>query len=1144
MPHATLTVQTLLYARELASGDFAVAPVVDPTLASFGSEASCLAEQRLFLTEYLARAAPEIVARFALPEGVTLREVDVLVPREGLPRRLQIDAPLRIAGIVIPAERGAGSSGERDGAPLRSRAGAWIVVPAIDHTFFVRSEDDVDEALRAEVSRMAGALDLSAWQYLQLFPPRAHALVPVEIEVERMDRAPMGRTAARRALVDAERRRWAIEVLESVATPLDPGDAPPLVGRDAEVRQLAALVRAQERSAVLVTGGHLEGKTALVRAAVRGAGGGEPLRVYATSGSQLIAGMSGLGQWQERVRRVMEAAEVLDATLYFESIADLLGDHAGGGVDLPAAMKPWLEEGRVRIVGELRNDLLEAAERRHFGFLAFFTRVRLAPLDAARTIEALRGRLVFEARREPDLPRLRDDAVLPLVDLAERYLPYQSFPGKVMRLYDELRAMEHDVAGAAGETRMLDVDRVYELFSVRSGVPSFLLRQDRALELADVIEHLGRRVIGQDEAVKRVAETVCVVKAQLQPTGKPLATFLFVGPTGVGKTELARALAAFLFGSAERMVRFDMSEYADAGAAERLIRGTDRADGLLTRRVRDQPFGIVLLDEIEKAHPAVLDLLLQVCGEGRLTDARGRTAYFHDTIVVLTSNLGATSQRASVGFGGESATSPDAARAHYAREVERSFRPELVNRLDRIVTFFPLSRATIASVTRIAIDRLRSRRGVLEGRLRLEPSDAAAATLAAAGYSEAYGARALRRAVEDELVTPMARLLSGLGDTARGASVRVRAADEPRDRGEAAATIDTETLSVAVHRAKAATRDRDAIDLHAVAEIRRDVDRAMRLDRVGQLEEQIAQLVTQLGYGKRRDGDRRTAHEVSTLQAEHHRLAQIWRRLAGAQADAHAAEEVALMAMREGEAIDAFASEARDVRSRFRRELVIALLALEPQRDRVTLLIEDHAAGLGLGLWLAPLLRDLERRGWHASLHAHGASRDATSSEWPTSRKWGPPRDPTWMLERIADAATAPRNVLLRCEGAHAGVLLALEGGLHTFIRPIPDVDKAFVTVRRIAMRTALLDKEWGSAALVPDSPADANVLRRVPAVRTLDVPARTLSIAAGARALDDCGVDDYFPRLEEIALLHLLHVEQSDLDRDELFLGPLDNDY
>jgi ATP-dependent Clp protease ATP-binding subunit ClpC len=1127
MPHATLTVQTLLFARELPSGDFAVAPVVDPTLASFGTEASCIAEQRLFLTEYLARATPEIVARFALPDGVALREVDVLVPREGLPRRLQIDAPLRVASVVIPGERG-----------------AWVIVPALDHTFFVASGEDVEAAIRNDVARVAGALDLSSWQYLRLFPARAHALVPITIDVQRMERAPAGRAAARKVLVDAERRRWALEVLESVATPLDPGDAPPLVGRDAELAQLASLLRASDRTAVLVTGGPLEGKTALVRACVRGAAGSAPLRAYATSGSQLVAGMSGLGQWQERVRRVMDAAEALDAILYFDNLSDLLGDRPDGGVDIPSAMKTWLEAGRVRIVAELRGDLLEAAERRHFGFLAHFTRVRLAPLDAARTIEALRARLAFEARRDPTAPRLRDDAVVPLVDLAERYLPYQSFPGKAMRLYDELRAMEHD-AMRANATTALDVERVYELFSVRTGVPTFLLRDDRALRLDDVVARLARHVIGQDEAVRRVAEVVCVVKAQLQPTGKPLATFLFVGPTGVGKTELARALATFLFASPDRMARFDMSEYADVEAAERLIRGTDRADGLLTRRVRDQPFGVVLLDEIEKAHPAVLDLLLQVCGEGRLTDARGRTAYFHDTIVILTSNLGATSQRAAVGFGATTETSPDAARAHYDREVARTFRPELVNRIDRVVTFFPLSRETIAQVTRIAIERLRARRGLLEGRVRLDVSDGAAATLATAGYSAAYGARALRRAVEDELVTPIAALLARVGRDARGATVRVRALDEARDGGDAPfATLETGRLFFDVRRAAATARARDAVDLKDVADIRREIDRAMSLDRVRQLGEQLAYLVTQLSYGRTRGEDRRTAHELSTLRSEHHRLAEIWKRVTAAQADAHAAEEVALMAMREGEAIDAFAGEARDVLGRFRRELVIALLAQEPQRDRVTLLVEDHSAGLGLKLWLAPLLRDLARRGWTAQIHAHGAAREEPTADWPASRPWGPPRDPGWLLDRLDDRATAPRNVLLRCEGPYAGVLLALEGGLHTFVKPEHDVEKAFVTVKRIAMRTALLDKEWSVKACVPDPPNDANILRRVPAVRELDVPARRLAIANGARALDDCDVDGYFGRLEEIALLHLLHVESSDLDRDELFLGPLDNDY
>ncbi|RYE86526.1 MAG: ATP-dependent Clp protease ATP-binding subunit, partial [Myxococcales bacterium] len=445
--------------------------------------------------------------------------------------------------------------------------------------------------------------------------------------------------------------------------------------------------------------------------------------VYQTSGAQLIAGMSGLGQWQERIKRVFEATEQLDAILYFDNLGDLFAERVEGSVDLAGAMKPYLEQGRVRLVGELTPELWELAESRQAGFVACLSRLKVEPLTPAATARALAARVAFDRRHEPDRPTIDERAVAPLVDLAERYLPYRAFPGKAFRLYEELRGVHGEELAASGRGATLTVDRLYEHFSLSSGVPSFLLRDDRTLVLGDVVRALGEQLVGQREAVRRVAETVCVTKAGLQPTGKPLSTFLFVGPTGVGKTELARALATYLFGTPERVVRFDMSEYMDMEAAERLIRGTDRADGLLTRRVREQPFCVLLLDEIEKASRGVFDLLLQVCGEGRLTDARGRVAYFHNAIIIMTSNLGAAHHRPTAGFG----TSGGEDEAYYVRQVNASFRPEFVNRIDRIIAFAPLTAAEAERVARMALGRICTRRGLVEAGVQLLVSQRALA---------------------------------------------------------------------------------------------------------------------------------------------------------------------------------------------------------------------------------------------------------------------------------------------------------------------------------------------------------------------------------------------------------------------------------
>jgi MoxR-like ATPase len=263
-------------------------------------------------------------------------------------------------------------------------------------------------------------------------------------------------------------------------------------------------------------------------------------------------------------------------------------------------------------------------------------------------------------------------------------------------------------------------------------------------------------VIGQTEAVDLVVDLLAVVKAALNRPRKPIASLLFIGPTGVGKTEMAKALAEYLFGSRDRLTRFDMSEFADPLSVQRLIGGVLTSEGVLTARVREQPFSVILLDEVEKAHPQLFDLLLQVLGEGRLTDAAGRLADFCNSVVIMTSNLGADSYLQ--GDFGLVAGQPTAQRAreHFVREVEKALRPEMVNRIDRIVPFAPLDPSVIQQIAKRQLDLLRHRDGIRYRGVTIEESADLIAWLAKKGYDARYGARPLKRAIEREVLAPLA----------------------------------------------------------------------------------------------------------------------------------------------------------------------------------------------------------------------------------------------------------------------------------------------------------------------------------------------------------------------------------------------------
>jgi len=540
--------------------------------------------------------------------------------------------------------------------------------------------------------------------------------------------------------------------------------------REQEVRDLAHRL-GSEKANVLLVGRRGSGKTSVLVHAARmlerdrsKTEDGERsarFRFWQTSAGRLVAGMKYLGQWEERCEQIISELSSIDGVLCLDSLMELtqIGG-AGAGGSLAAFFSSYLRDGQLKMVAEATPEELEASRRLLPGFVELFQVLRLddlAEMDMRATL-----RLAVDARARDTKVEVEEFVADRLFQLFRRFMPYRPLPGGAIgflkNLFDRAR----------NERRAkLSMAEALTQFKRETGLPESFLRDDRALDVQALENEFSQQVIGQPDACRVMADVIARFKTGLNDSRRPLATLLSCGPTGVGKTQLAKTVSEYLFGHGEmteRLVRLDMSEYSSPFAAERLVSKSDGSPSDIVSRVRQQPFCVVLLDEIEKAATAVYDVLLGVLDEGRLTDRFGRTTTFCNSILIMTSNLGASS-------GGSIGLRPQSGH-RYEGEVRQFFRPEFFNRLDQLVTFHPLPKEACLAIIQKELKEVGQREGFRKLGLRLQFADSVVEHLLQIGFHPQFGARPLQRAIEESVVARLAHFIVNHPDL-RNATVRI-----------------------------------------------------------------------------------------------------------------------------------------------------------------------------------------------------------------------------------------------------------------------------------------------------------------------------------------------------------------------------------
>ncbi|MBS5689610.1 MAG: ATP-dependent Clp protease ATP-binding subunit [Firmicutes bacterium] len=554
------------------------------------------------------------------------------------------------------------------------------------------------------------------------------------------------------------------------------GSFDPVIGRDEEIRRSVQILSRRSKNNPVLIGEPGVGKTAVaegIAAYIAGSDAPDSMagkRLVALDLPALLAGTKYRGDFEERVKAVLkDVKKAGDVILFIDEMHTMIGaGSAEGAIDAANILKPALGRGEVQIIGattpeEYRRHIEKdaALERR-------FQPVKIAEPSRSDSLKMLGA--VRQSLEKHHGVKISDAALTAAVDLSARYINDRFLPDKAIDLADEAAA--HIRVSGGG---LVTAEDIAGIVSMWTGIPVANLSADETKRLCNMESILHRRVIGQNEAVTAVSRAIRRGRVGLSDPDRPIGSFLFLGPTGVGKTELCRALAEAVFGESDAMIRLDMSEYMEKHAVSKLIGSPPgyvgyEDGGQLTERVRRKPWSVVLFDEIEKAHEDVWGILLQIMDDGRLTDSAGRVVSFRNTIIVMTSNVGAKSiseGRPRMGFTPDGGDEAQLMRARINEELRRTFKPEFLNRIDETIVFRRLSRAEIRSIAERMLLTVAERFKALG--MTLSVPDQVVDFLAERGYDEKYGARPLRRAIRSMIEDKAAELMLtdslGRGDT-------------------------------------------------------------------------------------------------------------------------------------------------------------------------------------------------------------------------------------------------------------------------------------------------------------------------------------------------------------------------------------------